>query len=135
MDEWEFAERIVDSASRVAREFSAQVTMLHVIPDIVTMNDAMRERVLAEVMQYRGQVRDKAGMEVQIRTGEPAIEIVKYALLELASLVAMSTHGRDWVSRLSSGSVTGAVLRHSPVPMLMCNEPERQHAGHSLDRP
>ena len=31
-------------------------------------------------------------MEVKIRTGEPAIEIVKYALLERVSLVAMPTH-------------------------------------------
>ncbi len=134
VDEWGLAERTVEFALRVAREFTAEVSLLHVIPDIMTMNDAMRSRVIAEVMQYRGEVRDKTGMEVRIRTGEPALEIVKYALLERVSLVAMPTHGRDGASRLSSGSVTEAVLRHSPVPMLICNEPERQRAGHSLDR-
>jgi len=34
----------------------------------------------------------------------------------------MSTHGRDGVGRLSSGSVTEEVLRLSPVPLLMSNE-------------
>ena len=134
VDEWGLAEGIVDFAMRLAQEIGAQVTLLHVIPDIMSMNDAMRERVIAEVMDYRGRIRDKTGMQVQVRTGEPALEIVKYALLERVSLVAMPTHGRDGASRSSSGSVTEAVLRHSPVPMLMCNEPERQRAGHRLDR-
>lgn len=59
------------------------------------MNDAMRERVIAEAMQYREQVGDKTCIEVRIRTGEPAIEIVKHALLERILLVALPTHGRD----------------------------------------
>lgn len=134
VDEWGLAEGLVEFARRIAHEFSARVTLLHVIPDIMTMNEAMRTRVIGEVTRYRDQARAETGMEVQIRTGEPASEIVKYALLEGVSLLAMPTHGRDGASRLSSGSVTEAVLRHSPVPMLMCNEPERQRAGHSLDR-
>ncbi len=134
VDEWSLAESVVDFASRIAQECMASVSLLHVIPDIMTMNEAMREHVLGEMGQYRAQIRGKTGMEVKIRTGEPVNEIVKFALLEHVSLVAMPTHGRDGVSRLSGGSVTEAVLRHTPVPLLMCNEPERLRAGHSLAR-
>jgi nucleotide-binding universal stress UspA family protein len=132
IDEWSFAESVVKFAQRIAEEFSARVSLLHVIPDIMTMNDAFRERVVSEQDQYRQLIKDKAGLDVQIRTGEPASEIVKFAMLEKASLVAMSTHGRDGVGRLSSGSVTEEVLRLSPVPLLMSNEPERARSGHSL---
>lgn len=134
VDEWSLAEGLVEFARRIAGEFKAEVSLLHVIPDIMSMNAEMRARVVGEVMQYRDQVRTRTGMAVQIRTGEAATEIVKYALLEGVSLVAMPTHGRHGLDRLSTGSVTEAVLRLSPVPLLMCNEPERQRAGHSLDR-
>jgi nucleotide-binding universal stress UspA family protein len=132
VDEWSFAEHVVDFAQRIARDFSARISLLHVIPDIIHMNDAYRERVLSEQEQYRRLIKEKAGLDVQIRTGEPAGEIVKFAMLERVSMVAMSTHGRGGTSRFSAGSVTEEVLRQSPVPVLMSNEPERQRAGHSL---
>jgi nucleotide-binding universal stress UspA family protein len=134
IDEWSFAESVVSFAQRIAVEFSARVSLLHVIPDIMTMNDAFRDRVVSEQDQYRRLIKDKAGLDVEIRTGEPANEIIKFAMLEKASLVAMSTHGRDGVGRLSSGSVTEEVLRLSPVPLLMSNEPERVRSGHSLSQ-
>jgi len=132
VDEWSFAESVVSFAQRIAADLSARVTLLHVIPDIMTMNDAFRDRVLNEQAQYRQLIQEKTGLDVQIRTGEPATEIIKFALLENASLVAMSTHGRGGTSRFSAGSVTEEVLRQSPVPVLMSNEPERLRTGHSL---
>lgn len=132
VDEWSFAESVVAFAQQIATDFSARVSLLHVIPDIIPMNDAFRERVISEQRQYRQLIKEKAGLDVRIRTGEPATEIIKFALLENASLVAMSTHGRGGTSRFSTGSVTEEVLRQSPVPILMSNEPERQRAGHSL---
>jgi nucleotide-binding universal stress UspA family protein len=132
VDEWSFAESVVSFAQRIAGEFSARVSLLHVIPDIMTMNEVFQERVISEQAEYRQLIMDKAGMDVQIRTGDPASEIIKFAMLEGASLVAMSTHGRAGVGRLSSGSVTEEVLRYSRIPLLMSNEPERTRAGHSL---
>lgn len=132
VDEWSLAEELVDFARRIAQEFSARVSLLHVIQDIMTMNDAYRQTTLAEHHHYREQIRTKTGMEVQIRTGEPVTEIIKFAFIEQASLIAMSTHGRDGVSRVGGGSVTEEVLRLSPVPLLMSNEPERLRLGRSL---
>lgn len=132
IDEWSFAESVVGYAQRIADEFSARVSLLHVIPDIMTMNDAYRNRVVSEQAEYRRLIQERSGFNVHIRTGEPATEIVKFAMLEGVSLIAMSTHGRDGVSRLSSGSVTEEVLRTSPVPLLMSNETVRVSSGHSL---
>jgi nucleotide-binding universal stress UspA family protein len=132
VDEWSLAENLVEFARRVAAEFSARVSLLHVIEDIMTMNDSYRRQILAEHHHYREEIRSKTGMDVQIRTGAPVTEIIKFAFIEQASLIAMSTHGRDGVSRVAGGSVTEEVLRQSPVPLLMSNEPERVLAGHSL---
>lgn len=132
IDEWSFAESVVSFAQRIAEAFSARVSLLHVIPDIMTMNDAYRARVVSEQEQYRKLIREQSGFEVMIRTGEPVTEIIKFAMLEGVSLVAMSTHGRDGVDRLSSGSVTEEVLRKSPVPLLMSNETVRINSGHDL---
>jgi nucleotide-binding universal stress UspA family protein len=134
VDDWSFAEELVGFAQRIAGEFSARVSLLRVIPDIMTMNDALRAQVVKEHEAFRQLVRSKSDLSVEVRTGEPATEIVKFAILENVSLVAMSTHGRDGVERLASGSVTEEVLRHVAAPILMSNEPERLKSGHSLSQ-
>ena len=134
VDDWNFAEGVAGFAQRIADQFSARVSLLHVIPDIMTMNDAMRAQVVQEHESLRALVRSRADLKVEVRTGEPATEIVKFAILENVSLVAMSTHGRGGVERLATGSVTEEVLRHTTTPLLMSNEPERPKAGHGLNQ-
>lgn len=134
VDDWSFAEDLVGFAQRIAQQFSARVSLLHVIPDIMTMNDSMRAQVVREHEAFRDLVRSKSDLNVEVRTGEPVNEIIKFAILEKVSLVAMSTHGRDGVERLATGSVTEEVLRHTAAPLLMSNEPERIKAGHSLSQ-
>ena len=55
-----------------------------------------------------------------------ASEDAAQAILDVAAevqpdLVAMSTHGRSGIARLTRGSVAERVLRHCPVPVLMTN--------------
>lgn len=61
------------------------------------------------------------GFEVtsEIRFGTPAREILDFVNHESIDLVAMATHGRSGLSRLVLGSVAEAVLRHTPVPVLL----------------
>ena len=40
-----------------------------------------------------------------------------------ANLIAMGSHGRSGVARLLLGSVAEGVLRHAPVPVLICHAP------------
>ncbi|MEZ6184319.1 MAG: universal stress protein [Planctomycetota bacterium] len=59
---------------------------------------------------------------VRMKTGKPAEGILD-AVDELKpDLVAMATHGRSGISRWIRGSVAERVLRHCPVPVLMCNK-------------
>ena len=52
-------------------------------------------------------------------TDQPAAGITRYLLENGAGLLAMTTHGRDGVARVFSGSVTEDVIRQSPVPVLV----------------
>jgi nucleotide-binding universal stress UspA family protein len=52
-------------------------------------------------------------------TDHPVAGITRYLADNGASLLAMTTHGRDGVPRAFAGSVTEAVIRQSPVPVLV----------------
>jgi nucleotide-binding universal stress UspA family protein len=58
---------------------------------------------------------------VALREGpKAAAEILEFARERSVDLIAMSTHGRGGLARMFVGSVTEEVLRHAPVPLLVC---------------
>ena len=134
VEDWELASDIVKYAEKIAQAFSAKVTLLHVAPDLSKLPDTQQLAALAEHESLLAAFKTKTSREVKLRMGEPASEIVKFALLEHVNLIAMPTHGRQGIDRLLKGSVTEEVLRQSPVPVLMSNEPERAATGHSLEQ-
>lgn len=134
VDEWELADSIVKFAARIAQAFSARVSLLHVAPDLSKLPETQQLSALAEQERLLAEFKSRYSMDVSLRMGDPAAEIVKFALLERVNIIAMPTHGRQGIDRLVKGSVTEEVLRHSPVPVLMSNEPERTATGHSLER-
>ena len=134
VDEWELADSIVKFAETIAQAFSAKVSLLHVAPDFSKLPDKQQLSALAEQERLLAEFKSRSSMDVSLRMGDPAAEIVKFTLLEHVNLIAMPTHGRQGIDRLVKGSVTEEVLRHSPVPVLMSNEPERTARGHSLEQ-
>jgi nucleotide-binding universal stress UspA family protein len=65
--------------------------------------------------------------EVVIRAGDAAQEILGAARDQGAQLIAMGTHGRTGLSRVVLGSVAQAVVRRSPVPVMLVRG--RRRAG------
>jgi nucleotide-binding universal stress UspA family protein len=58
-------------------------------------------------------------VELVVRSGNAAEEILKTAEEVKADLIAMSTHGRSGLRRLAFGSITDKVLRASKIPVLL----------------
>jgi len=56
--------------------------------------------------------------------GKAEEEIVKAAAELKADLIAMSTHGRSGLSRLTFGSITDKILRTASVPVLVVRAPK-----------
>jgi nucleotide-binding universal stress UspA family protein len=77
---------------------------------------------------------EQAGFSVtrNVRFGDPVEEIVALAQEARVDLIAMATHGRSGLSRMTLGSTADAVMRRSHVPVLMVRPTpstrERSHA-------
>ena len=66
-----------------------------------------------------------AEVQVEIRSGRQADEILSFAAEVDADLIAMSTHGRSGIGRWVFGSVADRILRRSRCPVLLVR------AGHT----
>ncbi|OVE83052.1 universal stress protein [Natronolimnobius baerhuensis] len=58
-------------------------------------------------------------LETDHVTGEPHNEIIAYADDGGYDTIVMGSHGRDGISRILLGSVAEAVVRRSPVPVVV----------------
>jgi nucleotide-binding universal stress UspA family protein len=119
-------------AVRVARWFGAKVTLLHVatpeipvggellyVPPLPSSSRALRKAKLQELETLKESV-DTGGVEVDtvLREGDVVHEIKRFTRESAADLLVMGTQGRSGLGRVLLGSITEAVLRHPPVPVL-----------------
>lgn len=87
------------------------------------------ERDHAEsVLRRAGESAQRAGVALKLRleTGDPATEICALAARLDARLIAMGTQGHGALVTLLIGSVSSAVIRHAPCPVLVARAPSRE---------
>jgi nucleotide-binding universal stress UspA family protein len=120
---------------QMTREFSASVTILHVIEpasygldftlshagDAQKTSDALEKRLGEFTALLKGQ-----GIPARhvLQSGAPGTAILDGARAAEADLIVMGTHGRRGFSHLVSGSVAEAVLRQAPCPVLTVKSPK-----------
>jgi nucleotide-binding universal stress UspA family protein len=68
------------------------------------------------------------GFAQRLLCGKPADEIVRCAEEEGVDMIVMGTHGRRGLSRLLMGSVSEAVVRRAPCPVLTIKLPHHEMA-------
>jgi nucleotide-binding universal stress UspA family protein len=76
---------------------------------------------------FREQYLPRAGgvkIEMVVREGKEAQEIVNYAVSEKMNLIVMGTHGVSGLEHAFMGSIAEKVLRSSPIPVMVV-PPER----------
>jgi nucleotide-binding universal stress UspA family protein len=61
---------------------------------------------------------EQGGLDVILRAGDPATEILRVIEETKPALVAMGTHGRKGLVHLLLGSVTEKVIRSSATPVI-----------------
>ena len=85
----------------------------------------IQERVMAYLTETGESLKKKnIEINVMVRIGNAADEILKASEEINADLIAMSTHGRSGLRRLAFGSITDKVLHGSKTPVLMVRAPE-----------
>ena len=86
------------------------------------------EQIQQEAKDYLGtvskKVSEKVSVEIVVKIGSAADEILKAADEIGVDLIAMSTHGRHGISRWAFGSVTDKVLRAGGKPVLVVRAPK-----------
>jgi nucleotide-binding universal stress UspA family protein len=132
--------RALAHAAALARWYGAQLTVLHVVPTFESMpvrgdigeplrivTPLPRERVLDEMRRSLDLATLSPDASPVAESGDPHTTIIDHAVSEQADLIVLGTHGRRGFKRLLLGSVTEAVLRDSPCPVLTV--PPRAPAG------
>ena len=76
-------------------------------------------------------VASAAHITLHVRTGKPAVEILKEAREHSPDLIVMSSRGQTGARKLFFGSTTERVLRETPIPVLVT--PSGPPGGTTLD--
>ena len=97
-----------------------------VLADILDAERRHAEATLEEAVARGAEM----GVETVTRlaTGDPAETICAYADEIQAKLVAVGTRGHSSVASILLGSVSNAVVRHAPCPVLVVRDPGRPTA-------
>ncbi len=136
LDGSELAEGVLPHVVEMIRDRGSQVYLLSVAPLMKGIAPALvdvpppsvgmqdRQRIERELVEYLGTVAQRLkpvadDVQVGVRFGRPADDILAFAGEVGADLIAMSTHGRSGLSQWVFGNVADRVLRGATCPVLL----------------
>jgi nucleotide-binding universal stress UspA family protein len=138
------AKSALDYGRDLARTFGAKLHVLNVIenpmpwagPEASTVDFMAVQRELEAgaraALDRAVTTEDREQLEAvtAVRSGPPALEIVKYARDSAADIIIMGTNGRGFIGDLMMGSVANRVVRIAGCPVLTI-----RHSEHEFLRP
>ncbi len=136
---------IENLVSKISPDVQTEVILLHIVSPVhpervpfvgYEVSPDYTEKQMAEIkgkaLDYLNQAGENLktkGVTVTSKVAvgeETAEEIIKYAEVLEANLIAMSTHGRSGLSRWALGSVADKVVRHGGnIPILVIKAPHK----------
>ncbi|MDR3639035.1 MAG: universal stress protein [Isosphaeraceae bacterium] len=132
-----YSEAALRVARGLARDHGAKLVIVHVVePELVpgapseTMSHVATERDALDAVRERAEGSDlKFPVDVQLRNGDPAREVLACAQEVGCDLIVTGSHGRSGLGRLLMGSVAEAVMRQAGCPVLTVKVPANGAAG------
>lgn len=124
LDGSQTAAEILPSAALVARDLDIPIFLVDVVVPDADRGDGTGDSDTLESapLQRAARVLDGSGVAVSwdvLHGEDPASSIVDLAATRRAPLLAMTTHGRTGLARVTAGSVTMSVVQHAPCPVLV----------------
>jgi nucleotide-binding universal stress UspA family protein len=118
----ENAQRALDYAISVTEEYSAELTMMHVVEE--APGPAGSEEVLAGATRQlenliSAERRKSVKLKTEVRIGKPYQRIVEYCREAEIDLVAMGVRGAGALDLAIFGSTTDRVIQLGPCPVLV----------------
>jgi nucleotide-binding universal stress UspA family protein len=114
-------EVVIEQVSALAGKLGATVHLLHIVHShTIDQERTMREQANVFMKNYQEILQNK-GIEVNliIRSGEPEKEILTEIKENAYDLLAMATHGHNWIGRIIFGSVSRSLREKTPIPLLL----------------
>jgi CBS domain-containing protein len=131
------SEAVLPAVGELARAEGARIRLVHVASPpgevrgndnrLIAYADQETARVESEMLDYLRRAAERLhGVEVDlaVRFGEPAEEIVKDAEATRPAMIAMASHRRSGIERLVKGSVAERVERATSVPVMLVQHGE-----------
>ncbi len=147
----ECSNKAVMYAEAIAKQFNAQLVLLHVIEECIPTSDLalvdtafllddIRKRAKQNITEIHDQLDPVIKSVTKLGSGTPYSQIVRAARESDIDLIIISTHGRSGFVHAFMGSTAERVVRHASCPVLVVRERERdfvpnverkkeQHAG------
>lgn len=126
-----FTEEVIVYAADIAKQYGAELHVLHVIPNLTYFTPyesfltpenlvAVEKNIQNEVERDFGKILKHVDMEIKkvVKTGVAFVEIIEYAKSEGIDLIVMGTHGRSGIEHILIGNVAEKVVRKSPCPVM-----------------
>ena len=108
-------------ALSVAKEYGAELTLLHVLEDIPKSSDlqgATEKTVKQMEESIAFKAREASTIKMVVRIGKPYQQIIQLALEAQTDLVIMGVRGRGTLDAELFGSTTYRVIQLGPCPVL-----------------
>lgn len=128
------ADVAVRYACGLAHRLGAELHLLHVLaetilpvgPDPSMVATMPPEFYTSSEEQTREALRDliprtwpqPPSLKIDVRWGDPVVEVVSHAQGNAIDLIVIATHGRTGLSHVLLGSVAERIVRESPCPVL-----------------
>lgn len=134
----------------LARRYSAEIRLLHVIPIMpicssvpnswepfsplyMIESEAEGEEILASALNKTTEANVKSVAKVDY--GRPATRIIQAAKEEGIDLIVMGTEDKGFFARLFLGSICDHVSRHAPCPVLIMKKPIEKNESKNSEVP
>ncbi len=114
---------IIPLVVEFARFYESEVILFHDYRVFSETGDTLDNRNIDERIEDYKAMLGYAGISVSLQSassGHPAEEILDAVSSSNADIIAMCTHGRTGLDRLTNGSVVEHVLRKASRPLLVC---------------
>jgi nucleotide-binding universal stress UspA family protein len=129
------SEKAVQYAKAMAKQFNAELILLHVMQpyapvadhilvDTTGLLDEARDVAKRNLEDMRSTIDAHIESRALTRSGQPYYEIVSAAEDLDVDLIIISTHGRTGLAHTFMGSTAERVVRHAKCPVLVVRERE-----------
>jgi universal stress protein A len=127
-----------------AKQFGARLCLLYVgqgyymVPelaptDLMSYKLSERADIAAKLATFAtNEIPATLAVDILVRNGQPALEIVDVAKENGADLIIISTHGYGRLKHVWFGSIAEQVVRHAICPVLVVRESEHEFLAGEL---